>query len=100
MRLFPTAALGTLRQLTGDTQLPSGARLAKGTLVTMPIIAIHHKPEVFPRTAAFFPDRWMPGGAGGGAPPPPWAATTGPRRPRRGSLLKSAPARAGDSSWR
>ena len=74
MRLFPIAALGTMRQLTGDTKLPSGAVLPAGTLITMPIITSHHNPEVFPRPAEFLPDRWLPAGLGDGSPPPPRAA--------------------------
>eukprot|EP00168_Porphyra_purpurea_P015540 TRINITY_DN4801_c0_g1_i1.p2 TRINITY_DN4801_c0_g1~~TRINITY_DN4801_c0_g1_i1.p2 ORF type:complete len:126 (-),score=30.94 TRINITY_DN4801_c0_g1_i1:257-634(-) len=98
MRLFPIAALGTLRQLTADAKLPSGPRLPKGTLVTVPIITAHHNPDLYPRPAAFLPDRWLPGGLGDGSPPPPRAAwipfQVGPRS-CSGQLVASTQFKAG-----
>lgn len=41
----------------GETVVIDGIRMEKGTIVTIPIYAIHHDPEIYPDPEIYNPDR-------------------------------------------
>ncbi|GBN31144.1 Cytochrome P450 3A13 [Araneus ventricosus] len=58
MRLYPPA-IRTERMAFEDYKLgDTGITIPKGTIVTIPIYAMHRDPEVFPDPEKFDPDRW------------------------------------------
>ncbi|KAF8797082.1 Cytochrome P450 3A13 like protein [Argiope bruennichi] len=60
LRLFPPI-LRTERQAVSDYKLgDTGITLPKGTVITVPIYAMHRDPEFFPDPEKFDPDRFSP----------------------------------------
>ncbi|GBM94671.1 Cytochrome P450 3A13 [Araneus ventricosus] len=58
LRLYPPA-IRSERQAFEDYELgDTGITIPKGTIVTIPIYAMHRDPEVFPDPEKFDPDRW------------------------------------------
>lgn len=72
LRLFPPAPNGTIRVLPADLRLPSsGDVIPAGTVVHLPIMALHRNPTAFPSPLAFDPARWLsPNAPGGGGHSP------------------------------
>ena len=63
LRIYPPA-VRIDRQATQDATLTlddgRSIRLDKGTIITIPIYAIHHLEEYYPEPEKFDPDRWSP----------------------------------------
>eukprot|EP00741_Cyanophora_paradoxa_P011119 tig00020553_g10740.t1 len=67
MRLYPPTFNATMRLLTEDDDL-GPHRLPRGTLVSIPLVALHRDPELWPDPERFDPDRFAPGRSEGRHP--------------------------------
>lgn len=55
-RIYPQANVVTRRAVTDE--MVEGHRISKGTILLIPIIALHRDPELFKQAEIFDPDRW------------------------------------------
>lgn len=57
-RMFPAAALGSVRQLGRDLVLPSGNIIPKNSVINTSYFCIQRDEELFKNPDAFLPSRW------------------------------------------
>ena len=58
IRMFPAAAIGSVRRLGRDLELPSGNIIPKDSLVNANYYAIQRDEELFENPDSFHPSRW------------------------------------------
>lgn len=64
LRLFPTCYVQT-RQVSSDNFYLNGFKLKKGSIIVVPVYAMHRNPNWYPEPEEFQPERWLNGSTDG-----------------------------------